>query len=290
MALVLKLDETTKAPIVTEDNKIIYYDDEENEPKDLPLDPVGMYTKIGELGKQNKTDRDKYTTIRDKFSAFGDIDDVSEWKSKADKALETVENFNDKDWMKADKVDKLKNEMKDSYEGQLTEKDTILQQTIEQHGGVVQQKDATIRKLMVSSQFATSPYFSGDKPKSTLPADIGESYFGKHFKVEEIEGQDTPVLRAYHANGDVIHSKTNPGEPATFNEALGIIIDGYPGKDNILSATSGGSGGQGGKGGGGDDATLADLKKQHAEALQGGQHQKAIGLKNQIFEIEHPQQ
>ena len=106
-------------------------------------------------------------------------------------------------------------------------------------------------------------------------------------RVEEVEGQADPVLRAYHPSGDLIHSKTNPGEPAGFTEALGIIIDAYPGKDNILSATGGGSGGQGGKGGGGGDATLADLKKQHKEALENGHHQKAVGLKNKIFELEH---
>lgn len=289
MALVLKLDETTKAPIVTDDQKIIYYDDEDSTQADLPLDPVGMYTKIGELGKQNKTDRDNFTAIRDKFADFGKIDDLPDWKKKADAALVTVENFNDKDWMKADKVEKLKVEMKESYDGQLTEKDTILKDTIELHTGILQGKDAIIRGLMVSSKFATSPYFTGKDKKTILPPDIGESYFGKHYRVEEIEGKEKPVLRAYHDNGDVINSKTNPGEPATFEEAMGIIIDLYPGKDAILSVTGGGSGGQGGKGGDGDDATLADLKKQHAEALAGGFHQKAIGLKNQIFEIEHAQ-
>ena len=226
---------------------------------------------------------------RDKFALFGEVEDLPEWKKKADAALVTVENFNDKDWMKADKVEKLKTEMKDSYDGQLTAKDEILANTLEQHAGLITSKDGIIRKLMVSSKFATSKFFSGEKPTTTLPADIGESYFGKHFKVEEVEGKTDPVLRAYHSNGDVINSKTNPGEPATFNEALGIIIDGYPGKDNILAATGGGSGGQGGHGGDGDDATLADLKKQHADALAAGKHQIAIGLKNRIFEIEHPQ-
>lgn len=286
MALVLKINEETKAPVITEDGKIVYYDDEDKDQKDLPLDPPAMYAKISDLGKQNKKDRDKYVAIRDRFSLFTDIEDLSEWKEKADAALVTVDNFNDKDWMKADKVDKLKQDMKESYEKQLLAKDSVLNDTLSKHQQELETKAGQIRKLMVSSRFASSPHFVGEKKKTTIPPDMGESYFGNAFKVEEVGDSKKLVLRAYQGD-DVITSKINPGEPADFEEAISILIDNYPYKDDILSAPGGGSGGQGGKGQSGGDTTLADLKKQHQEALKNGQHQRAIGLKNQIFELEH---
>lgn len=285
MALILKLNEETKAPEVTAEGKIIYLDDQDDN-KELPLDPAAMYTKIGELGNQNKKDRDNYRAIKEKFKGFEKIDDLAEWKENADKALVTVENFNDKDWMKADKVDKLKADMKSSYEGKLTAKDTVLTETLKTHAGELEGKDSHIRTLMVTNKFSSSPHFIGEKKKTTLPPDIGESYFGKHYKVEEEEGK--LQLKAYDANGDPIISKINPGEPADFEEAMGIIIDAYPNKDNILVASGGGSGGKGGEGNPGETDDIAKLKKQHKEATDNKQVQLAISLKNRIFALEHP--
>ena len=137
---------------------------------------------------------------------------------------------------------------------------------------------------MVSNKFASSPYFVGEKKKTILPPNIGESHFGKHFKVEDDDG--ISVLKAYHENGEPIISKVNPGEPADFNEAMGIIIDEFPNKDTILSAPGGGSGGQGGHGNDEDDDDLSSLKLKHKEALENGQTQLAISLKNKIFKLE----
>jgi len=286
MPLVMKLDAETNAPVITDDKKIVYYDDQDPDKKDLPLDPAGMYVKIGELGKQNKKDRDNYRDLRDTYKIFENIeaDKLSEWKENADKALATVENFNDKDWMKADKVDKLKADMKESYDAKLAAKDQVLNERDNAHLEVVGKKDSVIRKLMVTNKFAQSPFFVGEKKKTILPPDIGEDTFGKYYKVEDDDGK--AVLRAYHANGDIINSKLNPGEPAEFEEAMGIIIDEYPNRDSILAASSGGSGGQGGKGNQGDPDDLATLKTQHKEALKNGQTQLAISLKNKIFAIE----
>jgi len=284
MALVLVTDSETNAPKMTEDQKIVYYDDQDPDKKELPLDPAAMYVKIGDLGRQNKVDRDKYKNLRDTYADFKDIENISEWKENADKALATVENFNDKDWMKADKVEKLKADMKDSYDAKLSAKDAILADTLKSHANELAGKDGQIRTLMVSNKFASSPYFIGEKKKTILNPDIAESYFGKHFKVEDDDGES--VLRAYHANGEPIISKVNPGEPAGFNEAMGIILDEYPGRDEIMTAPGSGSGGQGGKGNAGDGDDLTSLKQQHKKALENGQTQLAITLKNKIFTLE----
>ena len=283
MALILKQDENG-APIVTEDNKIMYLDDETN--TDLPLDPVGMYSKISSLGKENQGHRTAKKELEGKLAVLDGIEDLAEYRKTADAAIAQVQNFSDEDWMKVDKVDKLKGEITEAYEGQLKAKDTAIGELNLNHETALQKKDFHINRLMVSNRFAVSPHFVAigeHKAKTTLPPDIGEAQFGSAFRVEE--KNDQLVLRAYK-DGEVILSKVNPGEPAEFEEALTILIDAYPGKNNILPASQSGSGGQGGSGqGAGDHSELADLQAQYKAALESGQSQLAINLKNRIFEL-----
>ena len=84
----------------------------------------------------------------------------------------------------------------------------------------------------VGSQFATSEAIK----KTVLTPDIAATFFGKHFDADGTAKDDS---------GNVIYSKEKPGEPAEFEEAIGIIIENYPGKESILRGT--GSEGGGGK-------------------------------------------
>lgn len=284
MALILKKDENGNAA-VTDEGKIIYLDDENNN-QELPLDPAAMYSKISALGKENQNHRTANKDLKTKLTVLDGIDDLAEYRKKADAALDQVANFNEEDWLKADKVDKLKSEITDAYEDKLKAKDTAISDLQADHAGVISKKDSHINRLMISNRFAVSPHFVaiGDrKAKTTLPPDIGEAQFGKHFKVEE-KGDDL-VLRAYMGD-EMILSKLNPGEPAGFEEALTIIIDGYPGKNNIIPASPSGSGGKGGSGqGAGDHDELAQLQAQYKAAMEAGQSQMAINLKNRIFTL-----
>ncbi len=284
MALVLKQDENGN-PVVTEDAKIVYIDDETD--SELPLDPVGMYSKISSLGKENQNHRTAKQELESKLASFDGIEDLGDYRKKADEALKKVANFNDEDWMKADKVEKLKGEITEAFEQKLSAKDAAIADLSAQNDQTLAKKDGFINRLMISNRFAVSPHFTaiGDvKAKTTLPPDIGEAQFGKHFRVEEKD--DQLILRAYHDNGELILSKVNPGDPAEFEEALSIIIDGYPGKNNILPASPSGSGGKGNQGQGtGDHDELAQLQGQYKAALESGQSQLAINLKNRIFQL-----
>jgi hypothetical protein len=64
-----------------------------------------------------------------------------------------------------------------------------------------------------------------------VPADIIESRFGKNFKIEEGK------VVAYGHDGNKLFSKSRPGEPAEFEEALELLVDGYAHKDQILKGT-----------------------------------------------------
>lgn len=271
------------APVVTDEGKIVYINPDGEE---LPLDPPQMYEKIQTLGKNNQKDREKYQQMRDTLAIFDGIDDLPKWKEDALKAMEAVANFNEKDWLKADKVDALKKEITAAYEDKLKARDVAYAEKEAAKDQVIGKKDAQIRQLLVSNKFAVSEYFNGSKSKTLLPPDLAESYFGKHFRVEESE-DGTLSIKAYNSSGDPILSKVNPGEPAPFEEAIGLIVDSYPHKNQILRASKPGSGGAGGDGdgsGGGD--TLTSLRAQLKKAQEAGNAQLAISLKNKIHEIQ----
>lgn len=283
----LKTDpENNDAPVVDDQGRVVYIDPDG---KELPLDPPAMYQKIADLGKENQTHRTKYDEVVKKFDALKDIEDIVKWKEEADKALEAVANFNDKDWMKAEKVESLKKQITDAYEQKLKDKEKGVATLQADHQAEIEKLNQQIRRLLVSNKFAVSKYFSGGGEKSVtiLPSNIAEDHFGKYFQVEE--GADgMPVIKAVYNNGDPVLSKVNPGEPADFEEAIGLIIDQYPGKESILRSTSGGSGGGGGEGNEeeGDSGDLAKLRKQYAEAQAAGNTRLMVTLKNRIFDLE----
>lgn len=279
----LKVDED--GHVLVEDGKPIWID---GDGKDVAYDVPSMYQKIIDLGKESKTHRETNATLQESMKLFEGIEDVPAWHKEATKALETVKNFNEKDWLKADKVDKLKADMKIAYDDQVRQIKDSFTEKESSHVQIVTKKDAQIRTLLVSSKFATCPLFSGPKPKTNLKdPKIAEAFFGKHFKVEENEKTGELITRAYHSNGDIVYSKVNPGEPAEFDEAMEAIFDAYPGKEAWMPSSGGGSGAGDGTGDTGEQTgDIAVLQKKYGEAMEKKDTKTAIALKNQIFQLQ----
>lgn len=282
-----KIMQTEDGTPVIDGNKIAFIDPDG---KEVSLDPPAMYGKIISLNKEAKTAREKNESMQGIVGIFEGIEDISEWKTKADEALSTVENFNDKDWMKADKVEKLKSEMATSYDQKLEKQKISFQSVIGEKDQIIASKDLQIHKLLVSNNFATHPLFGGPKPKSKLSPDMAEAYFAKHFKVEVADNGVELMLRAYNDPGkydDPIYSRENPGEFANFSEAMNELWDRFPGKDSLMGASQPGSGSGGGSGEGGEEGDdLSKLKAALEKAQKEGRAKDAIALKNQIFRLE----
>ena len=105
----------------------------------------------------------------------------------------------------------------------------------------------------IGGSFARSPYI---KDKIAVPGAMVESTFGKNFTLEDGK------IVAKDANGNPIFSPSNPGEPASFDEALEILVGQSPFKDDILKGSGSGGGGApgGGQGGaGGKTITRAEM-------------------------------
>lgn len=197
----LKVDENGHA--VLQDGKPVYVRDDGSE---TAFDADHAIKQIRKLS-------DERDTLRGKASAFEGLDPEA-----ARKAVETVKNLSDKKLIEAGEVQKViderLSEASKAYESKLTE------------------RDSQIRKLMVTSRFATSSAVK----RTTLPPDIAERVFGEAFKVEG----DRVVG---YLNGQPILSKEKYGEPADFDEALSVIVDAYPGKESILRGTGNSGGG-----------------------------------------------
>jgi hypothetical protein len=202
------------------DGKPVY----EDNGKDVALDGASLSEKVTHL----KQEADKAFKSRDEAKAelrkFSSIEDVD----AAVKAMETVKNLDQKKLIDAGEVERVKQEIAKSFEGQIKEKDSKI-------GSL----ESTLNQEMIGGRFARSKTVA---EKLAIPSDLVQAKFGQQFKVED--GRVT----AYDMNGNKVYSRSNPGELADFDEALDLIIEQYPHKEHILKgpAASGGGAQNGG--------------------------------------------
>lgn len=286
MFIKLALDAEGKVK-VTEDDvpKPLYVNDKGEE---VPVDPPAMYQKIIDLGTEAKNHREGLEGLQKKFLVLDDIEDIEDYVEKAKKAIEQVANFDDKDWMDVKKVDSLKEQMKEAHSKELAGVKTQFEETVKTQHDTITRKDDQIRKLMVSNQFANSPLFTGATPKTSMSPDVAEAFFGHHFRVEEDEKNgNEPVVRAYFTNGDPVISASpeRVGELANFNEAITLLFDQYPNREQYIKGTGKGSGAGGGAGGAHDETDLGKLQAQYTEAEQNRNTALMISIKNKITNL-----
>jgi len=287
MPLELKFDEEGKVVVKEVENgiKMPVYVDEDG--KDIEVDVPSLFTKITEVSAEAKGYRKDKATLKEKYKLFDGIENLEEWKAEAEKATETVKNFDDKKLVDAGKVEEIKNQIKEVHKEEVVNIHKSYEQSGLEKDTTIKNKDITIYGLMVSSKFAQSPYFSGENPISTLPPEIAETYFGKNYKVED-DGTGKLRVTGYKSDGKPIYSRKNPGDLAEFEEALEVIIGEYQYKDRILRSSGAGSGAGGGSGAGtetGVDAEIAKLQSLWEEAIKAKDGKKALSLKNRIFDL-----
>lgn len=287
MKLKLKTNEDGVPEVIEENgvHKPVYVDEESG--REMPMDVPSLYSNVTQLKGENKDLKTKVQESASKLSIFEDVEDVVEWKKQAEDAMATVANFKDKDLVDAGKVDEIKRNMAKAHETELATVKKSFEGQVSELGQTVQKKDAQIRDLLIGAKFSRSPLFVGEERKTNLNPRVAESYFGKHFKVVEKNDGSLDVI-GMNDDGSEIYSIMRPGEVADFDEAIEIIIDRDPTKNDYLrsaqSAGSGAGGGSGSGGGGGDDE-IKKLEKRYEEARAAGNGRLAISLKNRIHDL-----
>lgn len=289
MKLKLVLDDNGNVKIQENENgvKCPVFIDEKG--KEFPADVQGMHDKIFDLNKKSKTRREELDNLKQKFSVFDEIEEIEEWYKEATEAIEKVKNFNDKDWLKVDKVDSMKRQMKEGFDADIESVKKSYDTMLKDRDEKIIKKDKQIRKLLVSKSFASSPLFSGENPKTLLSADLAEARFSNQIKVEEDEKTGELHIRCYYSNGDLIISRSGDriGEPANFDEGLEEIWDNYPGKNRF---TPSGTPGGGSKGGSDnldtkDENDIVKLQKQLNEATEKRDTLTMVALQNKIAKL-----
>lgn len=216
--------------------------------EEAPFDADGTVATIARINGEAQTNRERAERAEGSLAKVDKkiLDDPA----KALAAIDTVSKLDTKKLLDAGEVDRVKSEIQQAFQGQLDASKAENEALRSEYHGE-----------LLGGAFARSPLIvAGDKQIFNIPADFVQSRFGPQFKVENKK------IVAVDSNGNKIYSKTNPGELAGFDEALGIIVEQYPQKDSILKSpggsgggSQGGGGGNGGGSGGGGGGAKGDM-------------------------------
>jgi len=218
----IEIEGSTYAEI--KEGKPVYVDDAG---KETVYDPVAMHSTISRLNRESQTHREAKEALEVQIKAFEDIDPVA-----AKKAMDVVKNLDDKKLIDAGEVERVKKETAASFQKKLDEATTENEKLRAQY---------STEKM--NAAFASSDFI---KNKLAVPPDMAQAAFGRHFVFKD--GRLNPVDQ----NGNPIYSDSNPGDIASFDEALEKIVQQYPHRDTIMKGSGhNGSGttppGEGGK-------------------------------------------
>lgn len=219
-AMKLKLD--ANGNVVVQDGKPVYTNDAGS---DVAFDVVGTTATIQRLNGEAKGHRERAEAAEGSLKAFTGID-----AEAAKSALDVVSKLDQKKLIDAGKVDEVRSEVNKAWETKMAEEQ-----------GKVQALEQQLHGELIGGSFARSKVIADTL---TLPADIVQATFGNAFKIE------SGKVVAHDKDGKKIFSRSNPGEAAGFEEALSILVDAYPHKDQITKGSgASGSGATGGKAG-----------------------------------------
>jgi hypothetical protein len=226
----LEVDGKTYAEVT--DGKPVFVGDDG---KDIAFDALSTVATISRLNGEAKGHRERAEKAETNLKAFEGIPDAA----AAKKALETVSNLDHKKLIDAGEVDKVKAEATKAM-------DERIKAVEEGFAPVVAERDklkADLDGEMIGGAFSRSKMIAD---KLAIPADLVQARFGANFKREEGK------VVGYDNAGNKLFSRAKPGEQADFDEALEMLVDAYPYKDNILKGSHvSGSGARDSNGGSG---------------------------------------
>jgi hypothetical protein len=247
----LKLDASGNA--VLQDGKPIYVKEDGTE---VAFDAASTISTISRLNGEAKGHRERAEKAEESLKAFEGLDSAA-----ARKALETVQNLDNKKLIDAGEVDKVKAEIAKSYELKLADA-TKATQALEQQ----------LHAEKIGGSFSRSKFIAD---KIAIPADMVQAAFGNRFALK-----DGKVV-ATGQDGNPIYSPSRPGELADFDEALEVLVGSYAHKDSILKGT--GSTGTDKKPGSGSGGTGAKTMTRAAfEALEPSAKAQAMAEKTAL--------
>ena len=214
----LKLDD--KGAAVLKDGMPVWV--HEDDGKEVAYDVPQMVTDLSRSSGEAAGLRKEIETLTGKLKTFDGLD-----PEKAKAALDM-----------AAKLDELKAQIGKSYEDKLSSLQTALEKNKADHEAALKDKDQKIYTMLARQIFDASSFL---RDKTTLTPDIAFSTWGKNFRAVEENGE--LVLEGV-LNDQPILSAERPGQRATPEECLQIIVNAHPQKQTFMRPAPGGSGTQ----------------------------------------------
>lgn len=209
-----------------QDGKPVYIADDG---KEVGFDVPEMASKIRSLNHEAQTRREALQDAEAKLQAFEDLDPEA-----ARKALETMQGLEGGKLLDAEKAAAERA----SAISQATKDFAAKLSAAEKRAEKAEQ---TLNSELIGGNFSRSKFIAD---KIAVPAPMVEKFFGDSFAVEGGK------VVAKDSNGQPMYSRSNPGEYASFDEALELLVGQSPYRDDIMKGTgSSGSGASGGNGG-----------------------------------------
>lgn len=229
----LKMDDNGVVTVTEGDHvlPVLTYEDGTEKPLDY-IKLIGDVKRVSEeretIGKERDEMADQYDALKGHFNG----QDPEEWMRTAREALETVSALDAGDLTTKERLQQMREEMRQSWEKKVEEEKTLRTETEGNLRKEIEQRDGTIKSMRLNHAFLASPFV---RDRLSIPPDMAQLYFGRHFE------DDNGRLRAKNAQGKIIRSRANPSEEADFEDAISQIVEEYPDKERIW-AGSGASG------------------------------------------------
>lgn len=231
----LKLDDDGHV-VVVEGKPVFVYDDG----KEIPFDAPATVSTITRLNGEAKTHREAKEAAEAKLKGFDGIEDPA----VALKALQTVADIDSGQLLQAGKVEEIRSQAAKAADERIAAAQRESARQVEELSTTNKKLTGELYEEKVGGAFKGSKYLA---EKVAVPADMIQAAFGHSFKIED------GAIVAYAKDGTKVFSRAKPGEIAGFDEALELLIEAYPFKDNILKGS--GANGGGGNGGGNPGGT-----------------------------------
>jgi hypothetical protein len=244
--------------VLNEEGKPLYIDQNKQE---VALDAAELWGDLKMANSESKERRLKIQELENSLTettnSFNELTRKFDGldPEKAKKAIETVKNYTDKQMVDAGEVERIKSSAKEGYEALLKEAKDSYENALMEKEKAIKLKESQIRDQLVRGAFDRSDFL---RDKTYLFPSAAFSYFGDYFTIEEKNGKLTAVGKI---DDKPIISKANPGEIASPEEAIEILVNRDPQRDRILR-TDGAGGGMSNPG-----ARTNDKEKSLAETL-----------------------
>ena len=239
--------------------------------KESPFNAESALKTIKDTTAESMSRKEKIKGLEAQLAPFQDLDPKA-----AKEALETVKNLEDKQLIDAGEVDKVKKNLAESYEANLSNTKKSYEDRLAEREARIQLLETNTDELLLLGAFERSEFL---REKTYLTPDIAYATFKKNLRVE-YDNNQKPYVVGY-VDDEKLFSRREPGKLASPEESIQMIIDAYPQKERIMrgSGTAGSGGGPGGMTG-----DPNDLQAQLVAAQKAGNIQKSIALKRQIAE------